>query len=130
MNAKALEAVPSGGSFVFDTTLVLFFLSLDLGQSAFDLGTDSLLSLATIAVLAVAPYFLPFEGERPSVAKWLIGRGAIAILGLAAGGLFYSTVGTVLPESMRFIPLTMLIVAAVFSCFIQFYGILKFRLAR
>jgi hypothetical protein len=36
----------------------------------------------------------------------------------------------VLPEGFRYVPMTLLIVAAIICCNVQIYGILKHRLAR
>jgi hypothetical protein len=38
--------------------------------------------------------------------------------------------GTVFPESFRFLPLTLLILAAMASCFIQFYALMRLRPAK
>jgi hypothetical protein len=119
-----------GGRFTCDTTLVLFFLAIDFGQSLSSFALDSVFSSLTLAMLVVLPYFLPSEGEKPHFANWLAGRTAIALFAMAVGFAFRQALGTVLPESLRFLPMTLLIAAAMFSCYLQFYGILKIRLAR
>ena len=119
-----------GGRFAFDTTLVLFFLAVDFGQSLNSFGVDSVLSSLTLAVLVVLPYYLPFDGEKPALGPWLFGRVVIALFAMAVGFAFRQTLGTVLPETLRFLPLSLLIAAAMFSFYLQFYGMLKVRLAR
>ena len=129
MQTAQIEYV-RGGRFTFDTTLVLFFLAVDFGQSLSSFGLDSVFSSLTLAMLVVLPYFLPSEGEKPYFANWLAGRTIIALFAMVIGFAFRQTLGTVLPESLRFLPMTLLIAAAMFSCYLQFYGILKIRLAR
>ena len=119
-----------GGRFAFDTTLVLFFLAVDFGQSLNSFGVDSVFSSLTLAVLVVLPYYLPFDGEKPALSLWLFGRIVIALFAMAVGFAFRQTLGTVLPETLRFLPLSLLIAAAMFSFYLQFYGMLKVRLAR
>jgi hypothetical protein len=54
----------------------------------------------------------------------------IAGFGLLAGVLLGGAIGTLLPESVRFVPITLLILAAFLSFSLQFYAILRVRLAR
>jgi hypothetical protein len=129
MQTAQIENV-RGGRFTFDTTLVLFFLAVDFGQSLGSFGLDSVFSSLTLAMLVVLPYFLPSEGEKPYFPNWLAGRTIIALFAMVVGFAFRQTLGTVLPESLRFLPMTLLIAAAMFSCYMQFYGVLKIRLAR
>jgi hypothetical protein len=79
--------------------------------------------------LLVLPYFLPFD-EKPGFANWLLGRTLIAVFAVSLGVMFRQTLGVVLPETFRFLPMTLLIGTAMISCYIQFYGFLKFRLAK
>lgn len=119
-----------GGCFAFDTTLVLFFLAVDFGQSLDSFGFDSVLSSLTLVMLVILPYFLPFAGEKPVFGNWLFGRTVIGLFAVAIGAAFRQALGTVLPDALRFVPLTLLIAAAMFSCYLQFFGMLKVRLAR
>jgi hypothetical protein len=119
-----------GGRIAFDTTLVLFFLAVDFGQSLDSFGIDSFFSSLTLASLVVLPYYLPFGGERPAFGGWLLGRVVIALFAMCIGFVFRQTLGTVLPETLRFLPLSLVIAAAMFSFYLQFYGMLKVRLAR
>jgi len=124
------NSVVSIQRFSFDTTFVLFFLGLEFGRTIGSFSFDTVLMLMTIAMVAVLPYFLPAEFERPAFAKWLAGRSLIIALATGLGAILAPTYGTVLPESFRFMPLTLLIVAAMTSCFAQFYGLMRLRLAK
>lgn len=117
------------GRFVMDTTFVLFFLAMDIGASVSSFGLDSLLSAITLAMFVVLPYFLPFSGEKPDFTGWLIGRAFIAIVAILAGLAVQSAAGTVLPEAVRHVPMTLLIVSAILCAVIRIYAMLKVRLA-
>lgn len=116
--------------FMLDTTFVLFFLAVDFGQSVSAIGIDSVFSAITLLMLLVLPYFLPFSGERPEFSSWLIGRIFIATFAVILGMMFRQTLGSVFPETFSYLPMTLLIFSAIVSCYVQFYGILKVRLAR
>ncbi|MBC7898417.1 MAG: hypothetical protein H7070_00010 [Saprospiraceae bacterium] len=118
------------GAFALDTTFVLFFLAVDFGQTSFSFGVDGIFSLATLIMLMVLPYFLTSSVEKPEFGSWIFGRMMIAVLAVILGVMFRQTLGVVLPETFKFLPLTLLIVAGMISCYIQFYGMMKFRLAR
>jgi hypothetical protein len=112
--------------FAIDTTFVLFFLALELGQSFAGFRLDSVFLILALLVIAIMPYFLP-AGEKPNFSNWLIGRALIAGFAISLGWMFKQSLGTVLPEAFRFMPMTLLIVTAMLSCYIQFYGFLKLR---
>jgi hypothetical protein len=116
-------------SFSVDTSFVLFFLAVDCGQR-FTFGIDGILSGVTLAMFVVLPYFLPFQGEKPDFERWLFGRVVIAAFAILLGAVFNQAIGVILPDMFRFLPLTLLIVAAMISCYIQFYSLLRFRLAK
>ncbi|CAN5584840.1 hypothetical protein BH24ACI3_BH24ACI3_07630 [soil metagenome] len=116
--------------FAIDTTFVLFFLAMDLGFSVFSGGLDVVLSAATLGMFLIVPYFLPFKGERPDFGMWLLGRSLLAVFAFGTGVLLFNAVGTVLPTSFRSLPMTLLILSAIISCYTQLYGIIKLRLAR
>ena len=61
---------------------------------------------------------------------WILGRSAITVFAVLLGVLFKQSVGVFLPETFRFLPMTLLIVAAMLSCYIQFYGFLKLRFVK
>jgi hypothetical protein len=115
--------------FVADTTFVLFFLAVDCGQR-FTFGAEGMLSAVTLAMFVVLPYFLPFQGEKPEFERWLFGRVAIVAFAIVLGAMFRQALGVILPDMFRFVPFTLLIVAAMISCYIQFYSLLRFRLAK
>jgi hypothetical protein len=121
------EAAPR---LALDTTFVLFFLGMDVGQSFSGLGADGILSIATLAMLMFVPYFLPFDDEKPQFAKWFKGRVVIAVFAVFIGLGFRQAVGNVLPETLKYFPMSLLIISAIISAFVQFYGILRLRLAR
>ena len=111
-----------GGSFAIDTTFVLFFLALELGRSASFFAFDTLLMSITLLMLLVLPYFLPSDTEPPAFNRWLTGRSVVAVVGLFLGAM--------LPASLEFLPMTFLIIAAMVSCYVQFYSLFKLRLAK
>lgn len=119
-----------GGGSTIDTTFVLFFLSLELGRSTDVFAFDTFLMAITTVMFAVLPYFLPSTAEPPAFSRWIAGRAIIAMFGLFLGVGFQRAIGTVLPETMSFLPMTCLIVAAMASCYFQFYGMMKLRLVK
>ncbi|MCD9187420.1 MAG: hypothetical protein LUM44_13375 [Pyrinomonadaceae bacterium] len=116
-------------SFAIDTTFVLFFLAVEFGQTLGNFAFDTVLLAITLTMMLILPYFLPSE-EKPSFGNWVLGRTFIALFAVILGIIFRQTLGTVLPETFRFIPMTLLIVTAMLSCYIQYYGLLKIRLAK
>ena len=116
--------------FSIDTTLVLFFLGLESGRTLPNLTLDSVLIFATMAMVAILPYYLIARSERQSFAKWLVGRSLVGFFAILIGAVLGSVDGTLLPESFRFVPLSLLILAAMTSCFLQFYGLMRFRLVK
>ena len=116
-------------SFTLDTTFVLFFLAMDLGRTSFGLNLETTFSGITLVAFWVLPYFLFSEGERVGLARWLLGRGMVAVTGVMFGLVLDQAVGTLLPETFKYVPMSLLIVAAIICCNIQIYAILKNRLA-
>lgn len=113
-----------------DTMFVLFFLALEYGRAVQMFSIDGLLMGTTMLMVLILPYFLPSQYERPLFANWMIGRCALAFFGVMLGFGFKQSLGVVLPASVRFIPMTFLILASMVSCYIQFYGLMKLRLAK
>lgn len=109
-----------------DTTFVLFFLAIEFGQIINGFSLDNLLLAVTLLMFIVLPYFLPSD-EKPGFANWMLGRGLITSFAILLGWMFKQSVGVVLPEAFRFLPMTLLIVTAMVTCYIQFYGFLKLR---
>ena len=112
-----------------DTSFVLFFLAVEFGRTFFSLSLDNIFMFFTVLTVAVLPYFLLSE-EKPTFANWLLGRGLIAGLAIMLGAMFKQSLGVVLPETFRFLPMTLLIVTAMLCCYIQFYSFFKLRLAK
>jgi hypothetical protein len=120
----------TAGHFMLDTTFVLFFLAMDLGLVGLNVGFATALQAMTVLAFLILPYFLPFTGDQQGFSRWLIGRIVVGAVGLTFGLMLGQAVGTVLPDAFRFVPMTLLIVAAIVCCNVQLYGILKHRLAR
>jgi hypothetical protein len=116
--------------FAVDTTFVLFFLALDLGLSFGSFGFDDVLSILTIAAFVTIPYLLPANGEKPEFRSWAFGRSLIALFGLALGVAFSQSLGTVLPVGFGYMPMTLLIVSATASCYMQLFSMMRFRLVK
>ena len=109
-----------------DTTFVLFFLAIEFGQMINGFSLDNLFLGITLGMFVTLPYFLPSD-DKPGFANWMIGRGLITGFAMLLGWMFKQSVGVVLPEAFRFLPMTLLIVTAMVTCYIQFYGFLKLR---
>ncbi len=114
--------------FAIDTTFVLFFLAVEFGQIVTSFTFDTIFFAITLMMLLILPYFLPSE-DKPSFGNWVLGRTLIAAFAISVGVMFKQSL-SVLPETFRFLPMTLLIVTAMLSCYIQFYGLLKLRLAK
>ncbi len=126
---RAQTEMSENRGFVIETTFVLFFLAVEFGQSFSGLTFDGVFLALTLLMIIVLPYFLP-SNEKPNFKSWLLGRSFITIFAISLGLMFKQSVGVVLPETFRFLPMTLLIVTAMLSCYIQFYGFLKLRLAK
>ncbi len=115
--------------FAVETTFVLFFLAVEFGQSFRSFTLDGIFLAMTLLMVLILPYFLPSD-EKQDFGNWLLGRSLITGFAVLLGVLFHQTVGVVLPETFRFLPMTLLIVTAMLSCYIQFYSFLKLRMAK
>ena len=120
----------SNRRFAVDTTFLLFFLGIDFGQSSMEFALESLLSIVMLGMVLVVPYFLPTLDEKPEFSDWLMGRSVITIFAIGLGVIFRQSLGVLLPETFRFLPFTLVILTAMLSCSLQFYGMIRFRLAR
>jgi hypothetical protein len=128
-----IDKITRFGSFEMagiDTAVVLLFLAMEYGRSAHILSLDAVLIGITMVMLIVLPYFLPALYEKPLFGDWLIGRSALAVGGVVLGVGLNQSLGVVLPESMRFLPMTFLVLTSMVSCYIQFYGLIKLRVAK
>ncbi len=120
-------------SHAVDTTFVLFFLAVEFGRTMTIFDPGSALTAATLVSFIVLPYFLPLQreqGEKPEFSRWLLGRTAIALFAAGLGFLFAQAVGTALPEVFAYLPMSLLLVTAMTSTFLQFYGFLALNTAR
>jgi hypothetical protein len=115
--------------FAMDTSFVLFFLAIEFGQTISVLSLENVFLFLALLMVTVLPYFLS-SGEKPVFLNWILGRGLIAGFAVLLGFVFKQSLGLVLPETFRFLPMTLLIVTAILSCYIQYYGFLKLRLAK
>jgi hypothetical protein len=115
---------------MLDTTFVLFFLAMEFGRTLDLFSFDAALMLTTLAMVAVLPFYVIADEYRPAISGWIAGRAVISLLGLGLGVAFSQTIGIVIPESLRFFPMTLLIFASMVSCLSQFYGLLKIRPAK
>ena len=116
--------------FGIDTAAVLFFLALEYGRAVRIFSPDGMLMAVTMAMVLVLPYFLPSGLNAPSFLAWLGVRTVVAVVGLVFGAVFSYSLGLVLPSSLRFMPMTFLVLASMVSCYVQFYGLMKLRLAK
>lgn len=114
---------------VVDTSFVLFFLAIEFGRTFFSLSLDNIFMFVTLLTVAVLPYFL-LSDEKPGFMNWLLGRSLIVGFAILLGAMFKQSLGVVLPETFRFLPMTLLIVTAMLCCYIQFYSFFKLRLAK
>ena len=111
---------PSDGILI-DTTIVLFLLMLEIGRSARNLSFETLLVTITALMVMVLPFFLR-SFDLGEFKLWLGKRVALAAAAIA--------LGMILPSSLEFVPMALLIPAAMVSCYIQFYSLLRLRLAK
>ena len=116
-------------NFTVDTTFVLFFLAIEFGRTLTNLGFDTVLMALTLISVAFLPYFLPMN-NKPKIGNWVIGRSLITGFAILLGAAFNQSLGNILPETFRYLPMTLLIVTAMASCYFQFYGLLKLRLVK
>jgi len=115
--------------FVVDTTFVLFFLAIEFGRTTGVVAFDTVLLFVTLLMLLILPYYL-LADEKPHFGIWLLGRTFIVAFAVLLGFMFKQTLGVVLPETFRFLPLTLLVMTAMLSCYLQFFGFFKLRLAK
>ena len=109
-----------------DTTFVLFFLAVEFGQTLTSLGFETILMAITLVSMVALPYFL-MSNSKPKFGNWLVGRSLIATFAILLGVAFKQSLGVFLPETFRFLPMTLLILTATLSCYFQFYGFFKLK---
>ncbi|HUF03041.1 MAG TPA: hypothetical protein VMM38_02590 [Aridibacter sp.] len=127
-NTHLESTVSANGVIKFDTSFVLFFLAMEIGQSGL-LSFEGLLMAPALAAVLIGPYLLNKSGDI-SFKHWAAGRVAITGLGLALGSAFAIAVGTLLPKSFEILPFTLLIMACMATAFLSFGSLLGFRLER
>lgn len=119
----------NGKIYGIETTFVLFFLAVEFGRTSDFFAIDSFLLMTTLLMLVILPYFLSFD-EKRTFGQWIFGRSLIAGFAIFLGAMFKQSLGIVLPESFRFLPMTFLILAAMVGCYAQFYSFFKLRPAK
>ncbi len=124
-----MKTISNNRGFALETTFVLFFLAVEFGRGFNGLTLDGVFLALTLLMVIVLPYFLQAD-EKPNFKNWLLGRSFITIFAVFLGLMFKQSVGVILPETFRFLPMTLLIVTAMLSCYIQFYSFMKLRLAK
>lgn len=127
--AAPAEASSFNGWFAADTAILVFFLGINVGQG-FTLGFETILAVATLAMFAVLPYFLPYEGSKPEFEGWVVGRIALALAAVVLGVFLDRTFGSLMPAYVRFIPLTLVMLAGMVSTFIQLANLMRIRLVK
>ena len=127
IHSAADAAALHNKSFAIDTTFVLFFLSLEFGRTLGSFGFDGLLLGITLAMVIVLPFFYSTDAERSGFAKWVAGRTLVASLAAILGIIYGQVTGNIIPDAFKFLPMTLLIVTAMASCYIQFYGLMRLR---
>lgn len=113
-----------------DTAFVLFFLAMEYGRAVRLFTADGILMAITMAMVLVLPYFLPSSWNAPSFGNWLTARTSVLLAGLVFGAIFSYSLGIVMPVSLKSLPMTFLILASMISCYLQFYSLMKLRLAK
>ena len=127
--AKVQSQIADEKGFALDTTFVLFFLAIEFGRTFSILRLDSIFLFITLLMVIVLPYFLAAD-DKPNFSNWLFGRSLIASFAMLLGMMFQKSVGVVLPETFKFLPMTLLIITAMISCYVQYYSFLKLRLVK
>jgi len=113
-----------------DTALGMLFLTIEYARAVQLLSIDGFLMGTTILMVMVLPYFLPSNTSGLGFSPWLAGRVVIALVGFTLGYGLRQTIGFVVPASVGSLPMTFLILAGMTSCYLQFYGLMKLRLAK
>ncbi|MGE3467312.1 MAG: hypothetical protein AB7J13_10300, partial [Pyrinomonadaceae bacterium] len=108
-----------------DTAFVLFFLAMEYGRAVRLFAIDGILMAITMAMVLVLPYFLPSNWNGPTFTNWLAARTSVALTGMVFGAVFSYSLGAVLPVTLKSAPMTFLILAAMISCYVQYYGLMR-----
>ena len=114
---------------IMDTTFVLFFLAMDMGQNLVNISSYMVFTTIALLAIAILPYFLVIA-EKDKLGTFLLKRWAIVGLAILFGAIFKQSLGVVFPKNFGFLPFTFLLVTALLSCFIQFYSFFRLRLSK
>lgn len=113
-----------------NTAAVVFLLALEFGRTVIPFSIDgAFMSMAILAVLAL-PYFFAWTRTDLSFAQWMLVRSGIVVLGLVSGAILASGVGTVVPATVKFVPMLALIAAVAISFTVNANGFLRLQLAK
>src|SRR6478672_1569772 len=129
IHSAADEAALEKG-FVVDTTFVLFFLGLEFGRSLTFFAFDGFLLGMTLLMVLILPFFFGANIEFKEFGRWITGRSLVAVFATLLGTGYGWITGSMVPDSFKYLPMTLLIVAATASCCAQFYGLTKLRPAK
>ena len=130
IHSAAGEAALQNKSFAVDTTFVLFFLALEFGRTLTSFSFDCFLIGVTLLIVLILPFFFSIEIKPREFGSWIVGRSVIAVLAMALGIVYGQFVGVVIPDTFKFLPMTLLIATAMVSSYIQFYSLMKLRPAK
>jgi hypothetical protein len=108
----------------------VFFLAIEYSRVVQIASFEGVLMATTILMILVLPYFLPSNFSTLGFSEWLAGRAVIGMAGLAVGYGLRQSVGSLIPASVGYLPMTFLILTAMTSCYLQFYGLMRLRLAK
>ncbi|MEJ7624926.1 MAG: hypothetical protein WKF34_13110 [Pyrinomonadaceae bacterium] len=123
------EQLLRGGTnsrFGLDTLLVLIFLGIEYGRAVTALSMDGLLMGSTMLMVLFLPYFLPSRYDKPAFLNWVFGRAAFLSMAIVLG----FGIGPALRSTLPFSPLTPLILVSMISLYVQFYALLRLRVAK
>ncbi len=126
---EAQVETSKNSGFAVETTFVLFFLAVEFGRGFNGINLDNVFLAMTLLMVMILPYFLSGD-EKPNFKSWVVGRSFITVFAIMLGLIFKQSLGVVLPETFRFLPMTLLIITAMLSCYIQFYSFLKIRILK
>lgn len=125
-NARTEAVVRTDNLVEFDTSFVLFFLSMEIGRMGSFFTLDGILMVGALAAVMTMPFLLT-GGDNTGFGNWLAGRSVIAGFGVVTGIAYAAGTGTLLPEFFSFVPFMLLIIASMISVFMTFSSLLGFR---
>jgi hypothetical protein len=120
LRTTSITTFPANASaYGIDTLAVLYLLAFEYGRAVVPASTDGALMGVAMAMVLVFPYFFPTTGDRPQLSSWMLVRGAAAVIGIAGGAAFGLSVGVLIPQSLKFVPMALLMLAVAISFCIQ-----------